>query len=146
MLLLRNRGRPAQFRTIPVDPGDSFSVGRTPIAVRVTQADADTTLILRPEPRRLSLRVSTRELLDSDSEVVARFSTAEAAAFVILAERHPDAADHAAIGHAVWGDYPYDQYQIHRLLQRIRLRLPARDLIENVRGAGYRLTEPIDLK
>jgi predicted component of type VI protein secretion system len=126
--------------------GASFTVGRTPLMVRLAGPSADTTWILRDTRPGLSLRRSTRELIGRGGEVIVRFSAAESAALAAVAGRHPDAADHAEIGHAVWGEYPFDQYQIHRLFQRIRQRLgPRADLIENVRGAGYRLRDPIEL-
>jgi hypothetical protein len=125
--------------------GASFTVGRTPVMVRFEGRTGDTTWFLR-DKSSLSLRRSTRELIGSDGEVLVRFSNAESAALAAVARRHPDAADHAEIGQAVWGEYPFDQYQIHRLFQRIRQRLGARaEMIENVRGAGYRLREPIEL-
>ena len=126
--------------------GSSFTVGETPIFVHIGRSEGDTTWILRGDVSRLALRKSTRELADADGRIITRFSTLECAAFACLAECHPDAADHARIGRAVWGEYPFDQYQIHRLLQRIRERLGDQgDLIENVRGAGYRVRQRVDL-
>jgi hypothetical protein len=137
-------GQPVE--TAWLSPGESFIAGRTALVVRLARPTADATWVLRRERPQLSLRRSTRELRQGDGAVLVRFSAAEYAALAALASRYPDAADHAEIGRAVWGDYPYDQYQIHRLFQRIRQRLAAHgDLIENVRGAGYRLREPIDL-
>jgi hypothetical protein len=133
-------------KTASLSEGASFTVGRTPLRVRFEGRTGDTTWFLRDTQSSLRLRRSTRELIGRDDEVLVRFSNAESAALAAVAGRHPDAADHAEIGHAVWGEYPFDQYQIHRLFQRIRQRLGARgDMIENVRGAGYRLREPIDL-
>jgi hypothetical protein len=131
--------------TSRLSAGSSFMVGETLIFVHPGGSNGDTTWIMRGDPTLLSLRRSTRELADVDGRILARFSTSEFAAFACLVDCHPDAADHARIGRAVWGGYPFDQYQIHRLLQRIRQRLGDRgELIENVRGAGYRITQRVE--
>ena len=128
-----------------VEADGAFTVGRT--VFRVLRGSPDeATLILDPRARRFALRQSTRELLDPDGSVVARFSTAEYAIVEALARRHPDAASNDELGRAVYGDMGYDQYLIHRLIQRVRQRAGDGTLIENVRGAGYRLTAAVDLR
>jgi DNA-binding response OmpR family regulator len=78
--------------------------------------------------------------------LIAQFSTSEAAALVVIASQFPDAADHARIARAIWGEPDYPRYLIHRLVQRLRDRMgDYGHLIENVRGAGYRLRGPINL-
>lgn len=122
-----------------VKDGDGFVVGRTHFRV-TSEASDGTTWILNEEPLRLFLRRSTRELVDDEGTLVARFSGSEYAIVETLATHFPDAAPHEALAQAVWGEMGYDQYLIHRLLQRVRQRLGDRaDLLENVRGAGYRL-------
>lgn len=132
------------FSTVTLSEGDVFVLGKT--AFRVGRAAADTTtLILRTPTARLLLRRSTRELLDHEGTLIAQFSVAEFAAFEATAARYPDAASHAEVAQAVWGSLGYDQYQIHRLMQRVRQRLgDAGDLLENVRGAGYRLGAAVE--
>ena len=79
--------------------------------------------------------------------VVARFAPAEFAAVELLASLEPEAASHGDLGRVIWGGIGFDQYQIHRLMQRIRQRLGSEaGLLENVRGAGYRLTAPIEIR
>lgn len=125
--------------------GDSFVVGRTSFRV-VQEAGDDTTWVLNAEPMALFLRRSTRELVDHEGTLVAKFSSSECAIFETLASHYPDAAPHDALAKAVWGEMGYDQYLIHRLLQRVRQRLADRaDLLENVRGAGYRLRSKVTL-
>jgi DNA-binding response OmpR family regulator len=85
-------------------------------------------------------------MLAPDGTVIAQLSASEEAALYEIAIRYPDAADHDAIGQAIWGKDAYDRYLIHRLVQRLRDRMgDSSDLIENVRGAGYRLRSPIAL-
>lgn len=124
---------------------DSFVVGQTRITLRALGPGSDVTVVLS-RPRALTLRASSRELLDPNGRVLHRFSAAEYAAFSSLAHAYPEAADHGSIARAVWGDYPSDRYLLHRLLQRVRQRLGSdADLVENVRGGGYRLREPVNL-
>ena len=129
-----------------VAPGEAFLVGGTPF--RVTRGrDDETTLVMSLEPRSFIAHRSTRELVDAEGTLMARFSAAEFAIFEALALRYPDAAAHADLGHAVWGDVGYDQYQIHRLMQRVRQRLGDRaDVLESVRAAGYRLRVPVEIR
>jgi hypothetical protein len=135
------------------EPG-TFTIGETTITLTTT-ADADeaTRLLARPEPGaaakapRLGYRRSTRELFGPDGALVAQFSAQEGAAFGEIASRYPDAASTAQISTAVWGEPDYETYLIHRLLQRIRRRMGGHaDLIENVRGAGYRSRDRIELR
>ena len=129
-----------------VQPGEAFLVGRTPFRV-VRSAPDQTTLLLQLEAVPLVLHTSSRELVDVDGLVVARFSSAEVSAFGLLAERYPEAATHAELGVAIWAGIGFDAYQIHRLMQRVRQRLGDHaDLVENVRGAGYRLTGPVQVR
>ena len=126
-----------------LDSGDLCMVGNTTLRVVGTEAaDTQETLRLagRPSAPMLLLRASTRELVDPEGTLVAQFSTAEFLAFQKLAQRHPDAANHQELGAAVWGGLGFDQYQLHRLMQRLRQRLgESGGILENVRGAGYRL-------
>lgn len=113
----------------------AMCVGEEP-TLRLTQSQG---------PAALMLRASTRELVDCEGTLVAQFSSSEYLAFAALARRHPDAASHYELGQAVWGEIGFDQYQLHRLLQRIRQRLgDAGAILENVRGAGYRVRTPIE--
>jgi Transcriptional regulatory protein, C terminal/FHA domain len=141
---VRIAGRDVEFGTVAA--GEAFLVGGTPF--RVTRgSDDETTLVMPLEPRPLIAHRSTRELVDAEGTLIARFSAAEFAIFEALALRFPDAAAHADLGHAVWGDIGYDQYQIHRLMQRVRQRLGDRaDLLESVRAAGYRLRVAVEVR
>lgn len=130
-----------------LEDGGVFLVGQTTLRVERVLRDDRSTLIYLPDVVTLTLRRSTRELVDHEGTLVARFSTSEEAIVETLAARYPDAARHDELAAAVWGDLGYDQYLIHRLLQRVRGRLGDRaDLLENVRGAGYRLRAPIELR
>jgi DNA-binding winged helix-turn-helix (wHTH) protein len=128
-----------------LDDGGAFTVGQTVLRVRRSEAlESDATLRLEHEAPALTLRRSTRELVNRQGVVVAALSESEGAALAALALSYPDAASHEDLGRAVWGDLGYDRYQIHRLLTRLRQRLGDQaELLENVRGAGYRLTGPI---
>ena len=129
-----------------LESGEAFLVGRTTLRA-VRASDDEVTLVLTTDPRLLVLHRSTRELVDFEGTLIARFSTAEFAAVELLALRHPEAASHADLGRAIWGDIGYDQYQIHRLMQRVRQRLgDGAGLLENVRAAGYRLTAPVEVR
>jgi hypothetical protein len=129
-----------------VQPGEAFLIGRTPFRV-LRSAPDETTLLLRPDVSPLVLRMSSHELVDVEGAILARFSAAELAAFALLAQRYPDAATHSELGTAIWAGIGFDQYQIHRLMQRLRQRLGERAvLLENVRGAGYRLTGPVEVR
>jgi hypothetical protein len=124
----------------------SFSIGQSIISLRPISVAEDTTLHLSRTTPTLTLRRSTRELLSEDGTLIAQFSTSEAAALVVIASQFPDAADHARIARAIWGEPDYPRYLIHRLVQRLRDRMgDYGHLIENVRGAGYRLRGPINL-
>jgi DNA-binding winged helix-turn-helix (wHTH) protein len=128
----------------------SFVVGTTVVnAWNVDLIEEEPTHELPRKSKRADfvLVSSTRELVDRAGTLLARFSASEFVAFSTLARRYPDAADHRALGKAVWGDVGYDQYQLHRLLQRIRVRLgDVSSILENVRGAGYRLRQPVDVR
>jgi DNA-binding winged helix-turn-helix (wHTH) protein len=138
-----------EVRSARLGHGGTFTVGETNFRVLGAAAgDNDKTLEYhqRQAAASLVLRSSARELIDRDGTLVAQFSAAEYLAFATLVRRYPDAANHTEIGAAVWGGMGFDQYQLHRLLQRIRQRLgDAADLLENVRGAGYRLRSPVDI-
>ncbi len=133
---------------IIIGSGTSFTIGNSVLRALSSGeiADAPTLkLTRRPSGSQFILRASTRELVDQDGTLVAQFSAAEYSAFAALVRRHPDAASHYELGRAVWGETGFDQYQLHRLLQRIRQRLgDAGPILENVRGAGYRITVAID--
>lgn len=124
----------------------SFSIGQTIVLLRPASATQDTTLHLSRTTPTLTLRRSTRELLSADGTLVAQLSMSEAAALEAIVSRFPDAADHATLARAIWGEPDYPRYLIHRLMQRLRDRMgDFADLIENVRGAGYRLRGPMNL-
>jgi hypothetical protein len=125
----------------------SFSIGQTTLRLRPTSGVEDTTLRLSRTSPTLTLRRSTREVFSLDGTLIAQLSTSEAAALEAIAGRYPDAADHATLARAIWGDHDYPRYLIHRLIQRLRDRMgDSGDLIENVRGAGYRLRGPMDVR
>jgi hypothetical protein len=124
----------------------SFSIGGTVVQLRPGSAAEDTTLHLSHTTPRLTLRRSTRELLAPDGTLIAQLSMSEAAALEAIVARYPDAVDHATMARAIWGEPDYPRYLIHRLIQRLRDRLgDFGELIENVRGAGYRLRGPMDV-
>lgn len=124
----------------------SFSIGRTIVQLRPVSSNEDTTLSMSRQIPLLTFRRSTRELLVADGTVVTQLSASEAAALEAIIARYPDAADHATIARAIWGEPDYPRYLIHRLIQRLRDRLgDFGDMIENVRGAGYRLRGPVDV-
>ncbi len=127
--------------------GDRITLGTTAIWVRGPGSLAEaTTRTLHPSASNLTYRPSTRELLNRDGGILAAFSPNEAAAFEALARVSPDALSHEEIGFAVWEGDGFDQYQIHRLIQRVRRRLGAHaGLVQNVRGSGYGLAEPIEI-
>lgn len=125
----------------------SFSVGQTTLRLRPASDGEDTTLHLSRATPTLVFRRSTREVFSPDGTLIAQLSTSEAAALGAIAGRYPDAADHAALAQAIWGDHDYPRYLIHRLIQRLRDRMgDSGDLIENVRGAGYRLRGPMEVR
>ena len=125
----------------------AFVIGETTIHLRPASATQDTTLQLSRTAPTLILRRSTRELFALDGTLVAQFSAQEAAALCAIAESFPDVADTARISTAVWGEPDYDTVLIYRLMQRVRGRMgDFATLVENVRGAGYRLTGPMDLR
>ena len=138
-----------QCEAATVRPGQTFSLGNTTLRVLRSSdvEEAPTMRVARQSaPARLVLRRSTRELVDRDGTLVAQFSPSEFAAFAAIVRRHPDAADHDDLGLAVWGGLGFEQYQLHRLLQRVRARLgDAGNLLENVRGAGYRLRAAVEI-
>jgi predicted component of type VI protein secretion system len=131
----------------PLHHGDTVTVGETTLVIRFGRSDAAETLIRRRHPTTCSLRSSTRELFDPSGKLVAAFSVDEARFLEVLVRRYPDAASHEELGGAVWGGTGYDPYLIHRLAQRVRLRLDERShLVVNVRGAGYRLAEAVAVR
>jgi len=125
----------------------SFSIGQTTLRLRPQSDGEGTTLHLSRATPTLAFRRSTREVFSPDGTLIAQLSTSEAAALEAIAGRYPDAADHATLARAIWGDHDYPRYLIHRLIQRLRDRMgDSGDLIENVRGAGYRLRGPMDVR
>jgi hypothetical protein len=125
----------------------SFVVGGTTVTLRTISAADETTLYMTRSAPALTLRRSTRELLAPNGSVIVQLSAYEAAALGAIASKYPDAADHDTIARATWGEPDYPRYLIHRLMQRLRDRLgDSADLVENVRGAGYRLRSPLDLR
>jgi hypothetical protein len=125
----------------------SFLIGQTIVQLRPLSANDETTLHLSRATPMLTFRRSTRELLSADGTVIAQLSTSEAAALEAMVAQFPDAADHATLARAIWGEADYPRYLIHRLIQRLRERLgDFGDQIENVRGTGYRVRAPIDLR
>ena len=125
----------------------SFSIGQTTLQLRPASETEDTTLHMGRTIPTLVFRRSTREMFSPDGTLIAQLSTAEAAGLEAIVARYPDAADHSTIACAIWGEPDYPRYLIHRLMQRLRDRLgDFGDLIENVRGAGYRLRGPMDLR
>lgn len=142
---IRVNGRDVEAAAIA--PGDGWIVGTTPMrVVGPASGGQETTLKLdggRVRPA-LVLRCSTRELIGPGGSAIVQFSPSECAAFEVLARRYPDAASHDELGEGIWRGMGFDQYQLHRLMQRIRQRLGTHgDLLENVRGAGYRLKAPV---
>lgn len=146
--LIRVGGTDVEAATL--SHGDLCMVGNT--TLRVVGGDAsDSQETLRFTGRAAAptmlLRASTRELVDSQGTLVAQFSTAEFLAFQKLAQKHPDAANHQELGAAVWGGVGFDQYQLHRLMQRLRQRLgDSGAILENVRGTGYRLRLAVETR
>jgi DNA-binding response OmpR family regulator len=142
---IRVKGR--EMESVFFDQAASFVVGGTSVDVRPITASDETTLYLIRSTPALTLRRSTRELLAPDATVIVQLSTHEAAALDAIASKYPDAADHDTIATATWGEPDYPRYLIHRLIQRLRERLGEyADIVENVRGAGYRLRSPLDLR
>jgi hypothetical protein len=143
------------------EPG-IFTIGETTFTLTTTgDADEATRLLARPSPGardgkapgasdaalRFSYRRSTRELFGPDGSLIAQFSPQEGATFGAIVDSYPDAASTARISTAVWSEPGYETYLIHRILQRIRRRMGDHAaVIENVRGAGYRSREPIELR
>ena len=124
-----------------------FVIGETTVHLRPASATQDTTLQLSRTTPTLTLRRSTRELFAPDGTLTTQFSAQEAAALGAIAESFPDAADTDRISSAVWGEPDYDAVLIYRLMQRVRGRMgDFAHLVENVRGAGYRLRGPMDLR
>lgn len=138
---IRIDGRDVEAATL--NSGDVWIVGNTPMRVIGPQANvSEETLKLEGGNGRptLVLRVSTRELLGPAGNPIVQFSPSECLAFEVLSRRYPDAASHGELGAAIWNGLGFDQYQLHRLMQRIRQRLGTNgELLENVRGTGYRL-------
>lgn len=92
-------------------------------------------------------RVSSRELSTDAGHLVAQFSSAEAQAFEAVACAFPQVASHDDVGVAVWGPRAYDRYQVHRLMQRVRLRMGDWGTsLSNIRGAGYRLSVDVRIE
>ena len=134
------------FECVLIKEAGSFLIGQTTIQLRPVSPTDDSTLHLSHMPPAHSLRRSTRELIAADGTVNAQLSASEGTALYEIAIRFPDAADHDTIGRAIWGGDAYDRYLIHRLVQRLRDRMgDSADLIENVRGSGYRLKAPLDM-
>jgi hypothetical protein len=135
------------FDCVLLQEAGAFRIGETTIALRPVSPNEDSTLHLSQRRPALILRRSTRELMAPDGTVIAQLSASEEAALYEIAIRYPDAADHDTLGRAIWGKDAFDRYLIHRLVQRLRERMgDCGDLIENVRGAGYRLRAPVDVR
>lgn len=127
------------------DGATNIDVGKTSFVIVAPRGRSTDTTLKLTRQTVLTLRASTRELSESSRGVVAQFPAAEFAAFAAITRRYPDAANHRELGRAVWGDFGYDQYQIHRLIQRLRQRLgPLSEFLENVRGEGYRFHLPVE--
>jgi hypothetical protein len=125
----------------------AFVIGETTIHLRPASATQDTTLQLSRTAPVLVLRRSTRELSALDGTLIAQFSAQELAALWAIAESFPDVAKTTTISTAVWGEPDYDTVLIYRLMQRVRGRMgDFATLVENVRGAGYRLRGPMELR
>jgi hypothetical protein len=141
---LRVDGRETAFFLVTRSP-QAFEVGKTAFQViSIAPTLSETTLVLT-RTTHLGLRGSTRELFERPGGVVAQFSASEYAAFAAIVRKYPGAANHREVGQAVWGDVGYDQYQIHRLMQRIRQRIGTyAEFLENVRGEGYRFHLPVE--
>lgn len=129
-----------------ITPGSGFVAGNTEFRIISVAGSDEPTLRIERGPQHSAheramfvLRTSTRELLDREGTIICQFSASEFMAFACLARKYPDAASHHELGRAVWGDMGFDQYQLHRLLQRMRQRIGQRDIFENVRSTGYRL-------
>jgi pSer/pThr/pTyr-binding forkhead associated (FHA) protein len=138
-------GRPLEFALF--SQAGTFTIGETAIHLRPASPSEDTTLVLSRSVPTLVFRRSTRELFAADGALIAQFSSHEGAALQAIVGAYPDAASTQQISSAVWGEPDYESYLIHRLMQRVRSRMGNfADLIENVRGAGYRLREPIDMR
>ena len=141
---LRVDGKETSFHVVTRSP-QAFEVGKTAFQVIATAPTLSETTLTLTHATHLALRGSTRELIERTGGVVAQFSASEYAAFSAITRKYPDAANHRELGQAVWGDIGYDQYQIHRLLQRIRQRIgPFAEFLENVRGEGYRFHLPVE--
>lgn len=124
----------------------SFSIGQTVVQLRPVSAADDATLQMSHTTPTLTLRRSTRELLSADGTLLAQLSASEAATLDVIASRFPNAADQSAIARAISDNPDYPSYLIHRLVQRLRDRMgDYGHVIENVRGAGYRLRGPLNL-
>jgi hypothetical protein len=145
--LNRVRANGEEMECLLLAGAGSFAIGQTTVHLRPISLTEDTTLRMTERPATFTFRRSTRELLDAAGSTIAQLSVSEGAVLETIAGRFPDAAPHDAIAIAVWGDSDYDRYLIHRLVQRLRDRMGgAGDLVENVRGAGYRLRAPIALR
>ena len=145
--LNRVRANGLELQSVVIAEPGSFIVGQTTVSLRPVAPTEDTTLLLGRSPGQLSFRRSTRELFAPDGTLIAQLSTAEGSALCQIAARYPDAADHDSIGQAIWGEGCYDRYLIHRLVQRLRDRMgDYAAQLENVRGAGYRLRAPLELR
>lgn len=141
---LRVDGKEVHYHVVTHSP-QAFDVGKTAFQLVATMPVSSETTLTLTRHTQLALRASTRELLERSGGVVAQFAASEFAAFACITRKYPDAANHRELGQAVWGDVGYDQYQIHRLMQRIRQRLgPFAEFLENVRGEGYRFHLPIE--
>lgn len=138
-------GRDVECATF-VEAG-TFSIGQTVVELRPASAAQDTTLPLSRTTPTLVFRRSTRELYSPDGTLIAQLSVSESAALETIACRFPDVADHATLAKAIWGEPDYPHYLIHRLVQRLRDRMgDSAGLIDNVRGAGYRLLGPMEMR
>lgn len=134
------------LRAATVRAGDCFAVGSTEFRVVFAEPGAETLKIGQAPLSELCFRMASRELYSPAGELIARLSSLEALAFLPVVRAHPNIASHEAVGESVWGRDAWDQYQVHRLMQRLRARLgEAGEHLENVRGAGYRFGLPVTL-
>lgn len=137
-----------QVEAVLLGAGGRFMVGKTVLRVagRESSDDESTLELDKHAPAVLVLRASTRELLDVEGTLMAQFAPMEFRAFLVLARAYPHAVPNNVLGNAIWGEGQFDVFQLHRLLQRVRARLDrAGGLVENVRGAGYRVQLRIDV-
>ncbi len=123
-----------------VRAGQSFTLGSTTFHIVSGPRPDEDTKDFRSGTSPV-FRRSVRELTSPEGMLIAQFSQGEATAFMVLATAYPNAASHDQVGDAVWGRDAYDRYQVHRLVQRVRVRMGEwGGSLSNVRGSGYRMS------